>query len=99
LVRELDCLVVYGRSGGLAIYELLGLAEEDAELPPWVTLYESALAAYRVQDFTGAMNLFREVLVAKASDRPAQIMLERCRAFIQSPPGADWKAANAMKVK
>ena len=70
LVRELDRLVVYGRSGGLAIYELLGLAEEGSELPPWVTLYESALAAYRVQDFTGAMNLFREVLVAKGLGSP-----------------------------
>jgi adenylate cyclase len=98
-VRELDRLVVYGRSGGLAIYELLGLAVDGAALPRWAELYESALAAYRVQDFAGAMNLFREVLVAKASDRPAQIMLERCRGFIESPPGSDWKAANAMEVK
>src|SRR3984957_6250492 len=32
-VRELDRLVVYGRSGGLAIYELLGLAVDGAALP------------------------------------------------------------------
>jgi adenylate cyclase len=99
LVRELDRLVVYGRSGGLASYELLGIAENGAQQPRWAALYESAPAGYRAQDFAGALNLFREVLVAKAPDRPAQIMLERCRAFIQSPPGADWKAANAMKVK
>jgi adenylate cyclase len=99
LVRELDRLVVYGRSGGLAIYELLGLAEKGAARPPWATLYESALAAYRAQDFAGALSLFQKVLVTKASDRPAQIMIERCRAFIQSPPGPDWKAANAMKAK
>ena len=98
LVRELDRLVVYGRSGGLTIYELLGLAEKGA-VPPWVTLYESALSAYRSQDFAGALSLFQKVLVTQVADRPAQIMIERCRAFIQSPPGPDWKAANAMKAK
>jgi adenylate cyclase len=99
LVRELDRLVVYGRSGGLAIYELLGLAEKGAAPPLWATLYESALAAYRARDFAGAISLFQKVLLAKAADRPAQMMIEQCRAFIQSPPGPDWEAANAMKVK
>ncbi len=99
LVRELDRLVVYGRSGGLTIYELLGIAEKGAALPPWVTLYESGLAAYRARDFAEAASLFQKVLVAKAADGPAQIMIERCRSFIQSPPGPDWEPANAMKVK
>jgi len=26
-------------------------------------------------------------------------MLERCREFLKSPPGKDWAATNAMKVK
>ena len=46
-VRELDRLVVYGRAGGLAIYELLGVAETGAAPPRWAALYESGLAAYR----------------------------------------------------
>ena len=37
-VRELDRLVVYGRAGGLAIYELLGVAENGAEPPRWAAL-------------------------------------------------------------
>jgi adenylate cyclase len=98
-VRELDRLVVYGRAGGLAIYELLGVAENGAEPPRWAALYESALAAYRAQDFARAMSLFRQVLAARGSDHPAEIMLERCRGFLQSPPGKDWEATNAMKVK
>jgi adenylate cyclase len=98
-VRELDRLVVYGRAGGLAIYELLGLAEEGAERPGWAALYESALTAYRAQDFARAVTLFQQVLAEKGEDRPAQIMVERCRAFLQSPPGRDWDAISAMKVK
>ena len=46
-VRELDRFVVYGRAGGLAIYELLGVAENGAELPRWAPLDEFGLAAYR----------------------------------------------------
>src|SRR4029077_9130887 len=99
LVRELDRLVVYGRAGGLAIYELVGIAEPGAEPPRWVALYESALAAYRARDFARAINLFREVLAAKPSDEPARIMVARCVEFLASPPGKDWEATNAMKVK
>ena len=98
-VRELDWLVVYGRAGGLAIYELLGVAENGAEPLRWAALYESALAAYRAQDFARAMRLFQQVLAAKGSDRPAQTMLERCREFLNSPPGKEWAATNAMKLK
>ena len=98
-VRELDRLVVYGRAGGLAIYELLGVAADGTEPPCWAVLYKSALTAYRAQDFARAISLFHQVLAANGSDRPSQIMLERCREFLQSPPGEDWEAANAMKRK
>ena len=87
LVRELDRLVVYGRAGGLAIYELLGIAEQGAELPRWVALYESALAAYRARDFAGAISLFQQVLASEAIGQPARIMLARCSEFLASPPG------------
>jgi len=98
-LRELDRLMVYGREGGLAIYELLDVAEHSAKPPSWVALYESGLAAYRARDFAGAMISFQQLLDARASDRPARIMLERCRQFLNSPPGKDWEATNAMKMK
>jgi adenylate cyclase len=98
-VRELDRLMVYGREGGLAIYELIDVPEHEAKPPSWVALYESGLAAYRARDFAGATTFFRQLLDVRASDQPARIMLERCSGFLKSPPGADWEATNAMKVK
>jgi adenylate cyclase len=98
-VRELDRLTVYGRAGGIAIYELLEAAEPGAVQPAWVTLYQSGLAAYRARDFGGGASLFQQVLDARPGDRPAQIMLERCRHFLASPPGEDWEATNAMQTK
>jgi adenylate cyclase len=98
-VRELDRLMVYGRVGGLAIYELLGVAECETKPPSWVALYDSGLAAYRARNFAGAMICFQQLLAARASDQPARIMLERCSQFLKSPPGEDWEATNAMKAK
>ncbi|MFL6813122.1 MAG: adenylate/guanylate cyclase domain-containing protein, partial [Bradyrhizobium sp.] len=98
-VRELDRLMVYGRVGGIAIYELLGMAERGARLPDWVSLYVSGLAAYRTRNFAAAKNLFHQVLEARPSDQPARIMLQRCSQYLKSPPGEDWEATNAMKAK
>jgi adenylate cyclase len=97
-VRELDRLMVYGRARGIAIYELLDMAEQQAP-PDWVALYASGLAAYRSRDFSGAIGLFQRVLAAQPSDQPARIMIERCSLYLQSPPADDWEATNAMKAK
>jgi adenylate cyclase len=97
-VRELDRLMVYGRKGGIAIYELLGI-DGDATPPGWVALYERGLAAYRSRDFAGAANLFKMVLDAEASDQPSRMMLDRCNQYLASPPEADWDATNAMQTK
>ena len=98
-VRELERLMVYGRAGGIAIYELLDVAEGGAMPPAWVALFDSGLAAYRSRDFAGAASFFQQVLDAKASDQPARMMLERCRHYLETPPGDDWEATNAMKAK
>jgi adenylate cyclase len=98
-VRELDWLMVYGRTGGIAIYELLDVAERGAVPPAWVALYNRGLAAYRSRNFSAATDFFQQVLDAKASDHPARMMLERCSQYLKSPPGDDWEATNAMKAK
>jgi adenylate cyclase len=98
-VRELDRLMVYGRVGGLAIYELLDVAGGGAKPPSWVALYDAGLAAFRARDFAGAMTFFQQLLTERVSDQPARIMLERCSQFLKSPPGKDWEATNTMKMK
>src|SRR6266853_531127 len=98
-VRELDRLMVYGRTGGIAIYELLDVAERGATTPDWVALYSAGLAAYRIRNFADATSFFEKVLDARSSDQAARIMLERCSQHLKSPPGEDWEATNAMKAK
>ena len=98
-VRELDRLTVYGRSGGLQIYELLAMAEHGSGAPRWVALYEAGLASYRARNFAAAMDCFQQALTERGDDPPSRIMIERCRQFLKTPPGEDWQATNAMRVK
>ncbi|HZF34316.1 MAG TPA: adenylate/guanylate cyclase domain-containing protein, partial [Candidatus Angelobacter sp.] len=45
VVRQLDWVAVYGRSEGVAIYELLAMADDGAgDRPDWVARYEAGLA-------------------------------------------------------
>src|SRR3979409_2178047 len=85
-VRELDRLTVYGRSGGLQIYELLAMAETGSAAPRWVALYEAGLASYPAGDFPAAMDCFERALTERGDDPSSRIMMERCRQFLKTPP-------------
>jgi class 3 adenylate cyclase/TolB-like protein len=88
-VRELDGLSVQGRSAELQIYELLGLVADEWEQPNWLSLYEAGLGAYRARNFIAAIDSFRTLLTIKESDKPSQIMLERCRLLLKAQPKDD----------
>ncbi len=92
IVRRLDLVAVYGRMQGLAIYELLSMAEDaDAELPAWVRSYEAGLAAYVDGRWPDAVRLFEATATCRGGgDRPSEILLERCRACLADPPPDDW---------
>jgi adenylate cyclase len=100
VVRELDRLAVYGRGGGLAIYELVGMSEAEREdAAAWIVPYEQGLGAYRAQDFASAIAQFEAVLRSRPGDGPATLMIDRCRGFIASPPAAGWNAVSVAGLK
>ncbi|MBI3700865.1 MAG: adenylate/guanylate cyclase domain-containing protein [Afipia sp.] len=88
--RELDTLAVYGRAGGIKIYELIGLANEG-DLPAWMIPYAEGLAAYRTRNFESAIECFGRALSLRPHDPPSEIMIQRCREFVASPPPQDWR--------
>jgi adenylate cyclase len=85
VVRELDRLAVYGRAGGLQIYELLGMEGELANRPDWAGLYESGLASYRGRDFSTAIRLFEDVISQRGQDQASSMMIERCHRQLEQP--------------
>ena len=98
VVRELDRLAVYGRAGGLQIYELLGMAGEFSA-PDWVALYEAGLAAFRARDFTAAIGVFEKVLENRKDDAASSAMIERCRQQLENPAGEDWDGTTVARTK
>jgi adenylate cyclase len=101
IVRRLDWVAVYGRSGGLAIYELLGLAEEaKTATPEWVRTYEAGLGAYKDRRWSEAIGFFEATAAIRSTvDHPSEILMERCRSFLADPPRSDWIPISVLEAK
>ena len=98
MVRELDRLAVYGRAGGLQIYELLGRCAELDGKPDWAVSYEAGLAAFRARDFKAAIAAFANVLQIR-DDAASSVMIERCRQQLENPAGEDWDGTTVARTK
>ena len=102
IVRRLDRVAVYGRTGGLVIYELLGMAADDGgtEAPEWARTYESGLSAYEDRRWSDAIGFFEATAALRDRvDRPSQILAERCRACLADPPPDDWLPISVLESK
>jgi adenylate cyclase len=101
IVRRLDSVSVYGRTGDLAIYELLGMVEAaGAGIPNWVTRYEAGLAAYQRQCWSKAVELLNAATASRrGGDRPSEILRERCLSYIANPPPEDWLPVSVQRSK
>ena len=101
IVRRLERVFVYGRTEGLAIYELLGMAEGAvAEVPEWVRSYEAGLAAYEDRRWAEAIKLLETAVASRGgTDRPSEILLERCRTYLADPPSDNWTPISVRESK
>ena len=99
ITREIDSIVVYGRTEGLAVYELIGLAGVSGENTAWIASYEEGLSKYRRRDFSGAIIHFEAVLNRRPHDWPASLLLERCKCLQQSGVNEEWSSVATLKAK
>ena len=98
--REIDSIAVYGRTEGLAVYELISVAADaNTATTGWIAIYEKGLAKYRVRDFAGAIIDFEVVLRERPGDRPTEIIIERCKRLEQSGVDEEWSPVSALKAK
>src|SRR6185295_2637207 len=96
---ELDRLAVYGRAGGLQIYELLGMAGEVDGAPDWVASYEAGLAAWRARDFSAAIGAFERARELRSGDAASAAMIERCRQQLENPSDEAWDGTTIARSK
>ena len=64
-----------------------------------ITRFESAMAAYRAQNWHEAAGSFGVLLTSFPDDGPTQIFLQRALEFMENAPEADWDGVYVMKTK
>jgi hypothetical protein len=89
--REIDTVAVYGRSEGVRLFELTGLAD-TAPTPDHVR-YAESLALYRAGCFAEAA-----ALLGRPEHGPSRWLAARCRALACDPPLA-WKPITHLDAK
>jgi adenylate cyclase len=98
--RELDLLVVVGKTEPIRVFELLAPA---GQLPsPMAELrgvFAEGLLAYRERTWDAAERKFRECLQIGPDDGPARTFLERVTELRANPPAPGWNGVWGMHSK
>jgi len=99
--REIDLVVVQGKTQPVAVYEILDYHTEDTypRVADALGRFRDGLATYRRREFGRAKALFEEVLAINPDDKAAHVYADRCDRLAASPPPADWAGVWVMETK
>ena len=98
--REIDTVVVVGRTEPQRIFELLGRKGEVArERLALRDAYVEALDAYRRKDWEKALVGFEDCLAIVPCDAPSKLFLERIARFRVTAPCAEWSGVWSLVEK
>jgi adenylate cyclase len=97
VLRRLDRLVVKGKTEPIAVFEVIGRRGEVAgEVLARLAKFDAGLALHDARDFLAAREIFQALAPA---DPPSQVYAERCAAYSETPPPADWQGEYVMTHK
>ncbi|OGA54094.1 MAG: guanylate cyclase [Betaproteobacteria bacterium RIFCSPLOWO2_12_FULL_63_13] len=99
--RELDLVVVKGKTQPVAIHEVLDYHTEESypQLIDALGYFRDGLAKYRAGRWSDARALFSQVLSLNPADKSAKLYVERCDYLAENPPGDDWNGVSVMESK
>jgi adenylate cyclase len=97
--RELDIIRVQGKAQPTRIFEILGHHPLAPALMGVVSGFEAGLSAYRAWHWEEAIQHFQQILDREPGDPPSQLYLQRCKAFMATPPPPNWDGVYAMQTK
>ncbi len=101
ITREIDSIIVKGKTKPVNIYELIGFAGEElpSEKTNSLKIYSEALQLYREKQFSGAADKFTKVLELVPTDRASAVFVNRCKLLNENPPPEEWDGVFVMKTK
>jgi len=99
--REIDLVVVKGKTQPVAVYEVLDYHTEETfpNLPEALSAFRGGLKYYRKGEFDRAATQFHEVLAMNAKDKLSQTYIERCEYLKAHPTNGEWDGVWRMKSK
>ncbi len=98
--RELDAVRVKGKAHPVRIYELIALqGQATPEQQALGRDFQSALEAYRKQNWDEALRILQAILARHAEDGPARLYVERCQVLRREPPPPDWDGVFTLTTK
>jgi adenylate cyclase len=100
-IRELDIVVVQGKTKPVSIYEVLDYHTADSypHLVDAMGLFRDGLDSYRNQRWMQAWELFTRVLSLNPNDKAALMYVERCDELAANPPPDSWDGTYVMRSK
>jgi len=99
--REVDLVVVKGKTQPIAIYEILDYhtAETYPHMIDALGYFRDGLAKYRQRKWNDAVKQFSEVVAVNPADKTAKLYVERCAYLAEHPPGDAWNGVWMMESK
>ena len=95
-VRELDKVIVLGRSVAVQTYELIAEKGQESDLyKELLPRFHEALELYKKQEWDLAIAAFETVdkledMFPGRKTNPSRVYIDRCAHLKQNPPGNDW---------
>ena len=99
--REVDRLVVKGKTQPVGVYEILEYHTEETfpGLMESLNHFKDGVYKYRARKWDSAEEAFRQALRFNPRDALCDIYLERCEALKAEPPPEGWDGVWVMKEK
>ena len=99
--REVDLVVVKGKTKPVAIFEVLDHHTEATfpNLMEVVNHFKDGLTKYRSGKWDTAISAFKEALAANPADKLSNIYIERCLKMKKAPPAGKWDGVWVMEDK
>ena len=101
LSREMDLVVVVGKTEPVRIYELIAMADEvqNDATKKFLDFYHGGLEAYKKRAWKSAIEQFQQGLQIRRDDIVSNIYIQRSSMFIDSPPPENWNGVFVMTKK
>lgn len=98
--RELDYILVKGKTIPVRIYELIDINENINDENKRIKEYfERGLELYRNRKFAQAIEEFEKVLLIVPDEKPSLVFIDRCFNYLNVPPPDDWSGIYELKIK